>query len=190
MGQEHVDQLILLPDAQGAQAAPADVAELGEGDALDRPLPGGEEEVFLPIHLAQGEHGRDALAGLHLQEVDHIGPLGRAAGLGNAVALEPVDFPQAGEKQNGIVGGGGEEGFDKILLPQRLAGHAPAAPALGAVGIDGQALDIPRVGQGVDAVLPLDEILDIQIVLRRGDLGAALVAVFLADLLEFFLNFL
>ena len=82
-----------------------------------------------------------------------------------------------GEEQQQIVSGGHKEALDVVLLLEALGGDAPAAPLLGAVGGGGQALDISLVGQGIAAVLLLDEILHVDFVLHVLDLRQAAVAV-------------
>ena len=127
------------------------------------------------------QHGRHALALLERQDIDDVRAARRAPGLRDEVALLAVDAARVREEQNIVVRRGDEEVLDVILLLQALAGDAAAAAALRAVGIDGQALDIARVREGIAAVLFFNEVLDVDLVLDVLNFRAALVAVLIAD---------
>src|SRR5699024_11663046 len=62
-----------------------------------------------------------------------------------------------------------------VLLGHAL--HAAAAAVLRLVGVQRGALDVPVVGQGKDAGLLGDQVLDVHLAGHRRDGGAALVAV-------------
>ena len=131
--------------------------------------------------FARQQHGRHALALLERQDIDDVRAARRAPGLRNEVALLAVDAARVREEQNIVVRRGDEEVLDVILLLQALAGDAAAAAPLRAVGIDGQALDIARVREGIAAVLFFNEVLDVDLVLDVLNFRAALVAVLIAD---------
>ena len=124
------------------------------------------------------EHGLDLLPGLHLNDIDHVDALGGLAALGDLIALLPVDLAGVGEEEDVVMGGRGEHRHHLVLLP---GGHpllAHAALALGGVLADGGALNVPGLGEGKDALLLLDQVLDIYLVLHILDLCLALVAEF------------
>ena len=79
---------------------------------------------------------------------------------------------------------GGKHRFDIVLLARGHGLDALAAAALRAVLGRGQALYVAVVGEGIDAVLLVDEILDVDLVLDVLDLGLALIAVSVADVDE------
>ena len=86
------------------------------------------------------------------------------------------------------MGGAHEHLLDDVLF---LAGHAqdaPAAPVLGLVDGLGLALDVAGFGQGVDALLLGDQVLDVHLAGDRLDLGAAGVGKAAPDLLQFLLD--
>ncbi len=79
--------------------------------------------------------------------------------------------------------GGGEHGVHVVLL---LGGHglvALSSLALETVLAGGGSLDVAAVGEGVDALLLLNEVLHVQIVLVKADLGDAVIAVLVGNLL-------
>ena len=180
-GLQDGDQLVALLKRQRADAACADVFQRGLLHALDRAVARDEDEVAAHVDAAAADHRADLFIGLDLQDVDDVRAAGVAPGLRDLVALLDIDPSAVGEEQDVVVGRGGKDRLGIVLV---LGGHgsdAAAAAALGAVFADGQALDIAAVGQRVDALLLLDEILDIDLVLDVLDLGAALVAVLVAD---------
>ena len=82
------------------------------------------------------------------------------------------------------MGGGDGQGLDVVLLLQVLGVDAPAAPALGAVGVHGHPLDVALVGQGKGTGLLLDEVLDVDLVLDLLDFRLSLVAELVPNLDE------
>ena len=72
--------------------------------------------------------------------------------------------------------GGDDEVLDVVLVLEVHAHDADPAAALLAVGRDGQALDVARARDRDDHVLLGDEVLELELLLRRHDLRAALVA--------------
>ena len=92
--------------------------------------------------------------------------------------------PRFGEDQDVGVRRGDEQVGDEVLVP-RLHPDAPAPPALlRAVGGDRGALDVAGVRDRDRHVLVGDQVLDRDLVGGAHDLGAARVAVGLADLRE------
>ena len=175
-------KLVPLLQAQGPDTALPGGVDALEGDALHGAHPGGHHQVLVRLLQAPDvEHGGDALPVLQGEHIDDGGTLGGAAGLGDPIALEPVHLADVGEEQNEIVGGGGEEALHIVLLLQGLGVDPLAAPALGPVGADRGAFDIATLGQGKDALLLLDQVLDVQVVLHIHDLGAAVVPVLVPD---------
>ena len=75
-----------------------------------------------------------------------------------------------------------------VLLAAAHTGNALAAAPLDVVGVRRLALDVAEIRHGEDAFLARDQILDIHLAADRRDLGAALVAVFLLDLLRLVLD--
>src|SRR5699024_8408323 len=117
------------------------------------------------------------LPALHRQDVDDVGASGCAAGLGDLIPLLPVDPAGVGEEEDIVVGGGGKDRCDIVLLP---GGHAllPHAPlALGGILAGAGALDIAGAGEGIDTLLLLDQVLDVDLILHKADPRLPLVAV-------------
>ena len=82
------------------------------------------------------------------------------------------------------MGGADEQLLHKILVPLLHAGDAPAAPLLQLVQLGGLALDIAEVGQGNDALLLGDQILNIHLPADLLDLCPAIVAEPFPDLAD------
>ena len=79
----------------------------------------------------------------------------------------------AGEEEDVVVGGRGEEVLDEILVVGLGADDALAAALLGAVVGDAGALDEAEVGDGDDAALVGDDVLHAEFAGGGDDLGAA-----------------
>ena len=73
---------------------------------------------------------------------------------------------------------------DEVFFVRLHAARAASAATLLAVLGDGHALDVAGVADGHDDVLVGDQVLDADVALGRHDLGATLVAVALADLVQ------
>ena len=144
---------------------------------MHRAVPGGHEQVQLLVGLLpEVEHGLYPLARLHLQDVDDIGTLGGLAALRDLIALLAVDLAGVSKEQDIVVGRRGEHVHYGVLLTGCDALFTHTALALGSVLADRRALDVAVLRQGKDALLLLDEILDVQLVLHVLDLGLAVVA--------------
>ncbi len=110
-----------------------------------------------------------------LQQVDDVAALAGAAALGNGVALDAEQTAPVGDKEHIVVGGAYEHLLHDVLFLAGHAGDAASAAALCLIGGLELALDIAGLGQGVDALLLGDQILDIHLTGHGLDLGAALV---------------
>ena len=151
-GQFHVDQRVARLDADGDDAAFADVGEILQRGLLDRALLGGKEQKagLFPRHvfLVRVRLGHDAdergdfFARLQFQQVGDAAALGGAAHVGNLMHALDIDAPGVREEHQVIVRAGGEQVLDEILVLVGRAfarGHADdalAAAALGAIGAD------------------------------------------------------
>ena len=134
------------------------------------------------------DHGLDLLALLHLENVDDVGALGGLTALGDLVALLPVHLAGVGEEEQVVMGGGGKHVHHAVLVPGGDALAALAALGLSGVLAHRGALDVARLGEGKDALLLLDEVLNVQVVLHEGDLGFPLVAVLVPNFGELVLE--
>ena len=122
------------------------------------------------------EHGLYALARLHLNDVDDVHTLGGLAAFRDLIALLAVDLAGVGKEQNIVVGRRGEHVHHRVLLTGGDALLAHAALTLSGVFGHRRALDVAVLRQGEDALLLLDQVLDVQLVLHILDLGLAVVA--------------
>ena len=99
------DELVVLVDADGDDAAGHDVGEVLEGGLLDGAVAGGEEDVLVVfVEVADGEDGDDFFAGLEVDERGHGLALAGGADVGDFVDLEPVDAAGVGEAEQVGVG--------------------------------------------------------------------------------------
>ena len=134
------------------------------------------------------KHGLHPLTLLDLQNVDEVGTLGSLAGFGNLIALLPVDLAGIGKEQDMIVGRSGKHIHHRILFPGGDALLAHAALGLSGILADGSPLDVARLRQSKDALLLLNEVLNVDLVLHVLNLGLAVIAELLGNGGEFFLQ--
>ncbi len=97
--------------------------------------------------------------------------------------LQPVDLADGGEEEQVVVGRGDEEVLDVVLVFQLHAHDADAAAPLLPVRRDGQALHVAGARDRDDHVLLGDQVLELELLLGGGDLGAPVVAA-AVDLLD------
>ncbi len=179
------DQLVVFIDADGDDAARHDVGEVLERRLFDGALAGGEEdELAFFFEVADGQDGADLFAGLEVEEAGDGLALARGADVGNLVDLEPVDAAVVGEAEQVGVGGVDDELGDEVLFTRLHAEPAGAAAPLLAIDGDGRALEVAGIGDGDGDLLVGDEVFELELGGLVDDLGAALVAVILADGLE------
>ncbi|VWM13599.1 Uncharacterised protein [Collinsella intestinalis] len=86
------------------------------------------------------------------------------------------------------MGAGDEHLVDDVVFLEVDAGNALAAALLGAIRLDRDALDVAGVGDGDNHVLVGNEVLDVEVLLGAGDLGATLVAELAGDLAHLLLD--
>ena len=179
------DELVVLLDVDGDDAAGHDVGEVLEGGLLDGAVAGGEEDVLgFFFEVADGEDGDDFFAGLEVDERGHGLALAGGADVGDFVDLDPVDAAGVGEAEQVGVGGVDDELGDEVLFAGLHAEAAGAAATLLAVDGDGRALEVAGVGDGDGDLLVGDEVFEAELGGLVEDLGAAGVAVLVADLGE------
>ena len=179
------DELVVLLDVDGDDAARHDVGEVLEGGLLDGAVAGGEEDVLAVfVEVADGEDGDDFFAGLEGDERGHGLALACGADVGDLVDLEPVDAAGVGEAEEIGVRRVDDELGDEVLFAGLHAEAAGASATLLAVDGDGRALEVAGVGDGDGDLLVGDEVFEGELGGLVEDLGAALVAVLVADLFE------
>ena len=128
---------------------------------------------------------RTVSPGWRLEEAGHGFALAGGADVGDFVDLEPVDAAGVGEAEQVGVGRVDDELRDEVLFAGLHAEAAGAAATLLAVGGDGRALEVAGVRDGDGDLLVGDEVFELELGGLVEDLGAALVAVILADGFEF-----
>src|SRR5262249_9332123 len=154
---------VVVVQTDGLDAAGAGVRGRLELGLLDRALLGREQNIAAGGEIAHRNARRDLLALAERQEVHHRLALGLTAALGDLVHLEPVDLAAIGEEQQVRVGGGDEEVGDDVLFLRLHAGHALAAAALAAIGLDVGALDVAGARDRDDHLLVGQQVLDRQL---------------------------
>ena len=75
-----------------------------------------------------------------------------------------------------------------VLITQVLSEHALTAAALRTVSAARQTLDVAKVRHGHDHIVHRDQVLNIDFAVHNADLGAALIAVLVADLSQLLLD--
>jgi hypothetical protein len=162
-----------------------DVGEVLERGLLDGAVASGEEDVLgVFFEVADGEDGDDFFAGLEVDEGGHGLALAGGADVGDFVDFDPVDAAGVGEAEQIGVGGVDDELGDEVLFAGLHAETAGAAAPLLAVDGDGRALEVAGVGDGDGDLLVGDEVFQAKLGGLVEDLGAAGVAVLVANLGE------
>ena len=152
------------------------------GGLLDGAFAGGEEDVLaFFFEVADGQDGADGFAGLQVEQAGHGFAFAGGAHVGDFVDLEPVDAAFVGEAEQVGVGGVDDELGDEVFFARLHAEAAGAAAPLLAVGGDGGALEVAGMGDSDGDLFVGDEVFELQLGGLVDDLGAALVAVFVAD---------
>ena len=180
------DQIVVFVDGDGDDAARHDIGEVLEGRLLDDAVARGEEdELAFLFKVAHGQDGANVFAGLQIEQALHALALACGADVGNLVDLEPVDAAGVGEAEQVGVRGVDDELRDEILFARLHADAAGAAAALLAIDGDGRALEVALVADGNGDLLVGDEVFELKLGGLVDDLGAACVAVLVANLFEF-----
>ena len=175
-------QLVALVHGQRPNAVVPQVLQSLHRQTLHRTVPGHHHQIELLLAgLPVMEHGLHPLTLLDLQNVDEVGTLGGLARLGDLIALLPVDFTGIGKEQDMIVGRSGKHIHHRILFPGGDALLAHAALGLSGILADGSPLDVARLRQSKDALLLLNEVLNVDLVLHVLDLGLAVIAELLGN---------
>ena len=188
VGQTNVNQCVVLVEVERTQTRAADVLQVAQHDTLCNTLTGDEEQELIVRKLLYREHCGDFFAVFQFQQVNNVHALSRTSGLRNLVALQLVNLAAIREEQDGVMRGCGEDILCEVLLTGAHCGNTAAAAALCAVNRGRLALDIAEVGEGIRAVLLLDEVLNVDLVSHILNARMALVAVFLLDLLQLLLD--
>src|SRR5438309_1596211 len=184
VGDLDVDQLVALLDIDGPDPHRARIPELRQPRLLHNPLFGGEQEVLVLGEFAHRHQGREALVRLHGDGRDDRLAARGARRLRNLVDLEPVALPLLGEEHDVVVRRGDEQVLEPVVFLGMGGDDALAAAPLAAVRGHREPLDVARVGHGDDHVLFGDQVLDRELALVGDDLGAALVAEAVRQLLQ------
>ena len=175
------DELIVLVNADGDDAAGHDVGEVPERGFLDRSLLRGEEDEFaFLLEIADGEDGADIFAWLQVEQALHGLTLACRTYIGNFVDLEPVDAAGVGEAEQVGMGGVDDELGDEVLFAGLHAGAAGAPATLGAIDRDGRPLEVTLVADGDSDLLVGDEVFKLELGAFIDNLGAARVPVLVA----------
>src|SRR6266511_1917154 len=91
------------------------------------------------------------------------------------VHLQAVDLADGGEEKDVVVRGGDEQVLDVVVLLHVHAHDADPAAPLFPVCRDGQSLDVARAGERDHHVLLRDQVFELELLLCRHDLRAAVV---------------
>ena len=159
-----------------------DVPVSGQRGALDLTHFRDHDHIVVRVERAAFKHRGNALALLQIQEIRKMEAAGCLRAVRDLVAFELVHVALVRDKEDIVMRRADEHFLNEILLALLHALHAASAALLRLVFIERHALDIALVGIGDNAVLDLDELLDVQLAGDLGDLGAALVGEFPSDL--------
>jgi hypothetical protein len=180
------DELVVLLDVDGDDAARHHVGEVLQRGLLHRAVASGEENVLVLFgQVADGEDGNDFFAGLQRDERGHGLALACGADVGNLIHLEPVDAAGVGEAEEISVRRVDDELGDEVLFAGLHAETTGASATLLTVDGDGRALEIAGIGDGDGDLLVGDKVFEGELGGFVEDLSAAGIAVLVADLFEF-----
>src|SRR5207244_1927115 len=107
-----------------------------------------------------------------------------AAHLGNVVDFKPIELAPIGETKEVGMGRCDKEVFDEIIFARSAARDSFAAPMLTAIGVKQQALDVAVMADSDRVDFFGNQFFVADSPLRLDDLGAAIVAIFVAHLAE------
>ena len=165
------DELVALTQVDRREATGAVGVVRAQLGLLDQSLLGGDHQVRRDVVIADRHHLGDPLIGLERQDVGDVLAPGRARLLRQLMRLGPVDPAPVGEEQQPVVGRGDEEVLDDVVLAQRRALHAPAAPLLRAVEVGLGALGVAAAGHRDHDVFVGDQVLEAHVALERDEPG-------------------
>ena len=124
-------------------------AGAGGGNPLDLPHASGQEYEVVLVIGGGPQHGIYSLPFRYWQQVHHLHAAGGPCGvLWYRKAPEGIGLALVGEEQEGVVGVGDQEVLQDIGLPRDHPCHAPPAPVLSTVCVQGHALDVAPLGEG------------------------------------------
>src|SRR5262249_20903761 len=143
----------------------------------------GEDNVAPLLKLADGQEGRNFFSGFEIEQIDNgFAPSGSAS-LRQLVNFDPINLADGRAKKNVRVHGTEEKALEKIFFSSSGADLSLAAAPLRAVESNRIALDVAFVGNGDRHVFVDDQVLDGDLLGLGNNLGSALVAILLLDLL-------
>src|SRR5262249_22121966 len=133
--------------------------------------------------ISVGQAGRNFFSGVEIEQIDNgFAPSGSAS-LRQLVNFDPINLADGREEKNVRVHGSDEKALDKIFFSSSGADLSLAAAPLRAVESNRIALDVAFVGNGDRHVFVDDQVLDGDLLGLGNNLGSALVAILLLDLL-------
>src|SRR3954464_5813856 len=185
VGDLHRDHRIVRFHAHGNDAAGARVGKGRQFGFLHHAFARAHDDELVLFELLPREHGGDPLPLLHRDEVGDRLALAARPDVGDLVDLQPVGAAAVGEDHDVGVRRGDEQVADEILFARAHADAPLAAALLVAIRGDRRPLDVAGVADGDRHVLFVDQLLDAEVAgLAFEDLGAAIVAVLVADPLQ------
>jgi hypothetical protein len=100
VGAASANQLVIVVDADGNNAARHHIAKVLERSLLDRALAGGEkDELAILFQIAYGQDGAHALPRLQVEQAGHGLAFAGGADIGDLIHLEPIDPAGVGESR-------------------------------------------------------------------------------------------
>ena len=181
-GDAHIDELVAFVQVDGLDAVVACMLVFGDVRLLDHAAGSDAGEIAFHIVVTPWQHSGDLFALAELEQIDHRGASAAAAAFWDLEGFQAQHPALIGEEVHHMVGGGDEDVFNEIIFLHLCRVDAASAALLLAVAVHRHALDVASVADGDDHVFFGDEVFDVDIVLRKGDLRAAGVAVFVGDL--------
>ena len=140
---------------------------------------------FRISEVFHADEGIDAVVLIDLEQILDGTSLAVFRHLGDFIHLQPVAAALLGEEEHVVMVGCRIDILDEVLVARGTSLGADSSAVLGAEFAQRRALDISEVGDGDDHGIVGIEILGVEVAGEGIDLGAAFVAVFVADFGEF-----
>ena len=183
-----LDQLVVFPQIDGQKAGLLHIGVFLDRGLFHQSVPGGHEEIFAFAVVPDGNDGCDLFSRLQGQKIDDRRAPGGPAGLRNLVSLQAVHLSGIRKEQKIMMRRSHHQILDVVVADGLHSLDALAAPVLAAEIIRRHPLDVAQIRHGDDHIFLRNQILHGNVKLVIADVGPALVAVFIGDHLDLFLD--
>ena len=180
-----LEQFIVVTESNGSQTSFSHICEICDRCFLYQPLLCCHKQETAFLVLPDRDQRRDLLARQQLEQVDDRGTACRTARLRNLIALQTVHSSLIRKEHQIMVRARHQQFFYVVILQRLHSLDALATSVLALEVVRCHALDVAKLRHRDDHVLIRDQILGCQIKHVALDARAAVIAVLVADDLNF-----